>query len=79
MAPPSARDALFDGLADAGGFVGGALAGWQLGRFFGFDVMAPGEWTVQTAIGWGFLLAGLAGGKWLSRYWRVQRASKKRD
>jgi len=77
MAPQTARDALLDGLADAGGFVGGALAGWQLGRLLGFDVMAPGEWTVRTAVGWAFLLAGLAGGKWLSQQWRAQRAAKK--
>ncbi len=79
VAQTTAKDALLDGLADAGGFVGGALAGWQLGRLFGFDVMAPGEMTLQMAVGWGFLLAGLAAGKWLANNWRARRRAAHKD
>lgn len=71
-APPSdSRRALLQGLADALGFVLGALAGWGLGRALGFDVMAPGPMTLHTAIGWLLLMAGLGAGKalanWLGR------------
>ena len=68
----SARAALVEGLLDAGGFVGGALAGWQLGCWLGFDVLAPGPWDGRTAAGWGLLLAGCGAGKWLSLRWRAR-------
>ncbi|MCU7373083.1 hypothetical protein PEC18_20235 [Paucibacter sp. O1-1] len=32
------------GLADAIGFVLGALAGWQLGRWLGYDFIASTAW-----------------------------------
>ena len=44
-------DALSEGLVDAAGFLGGALIGWQVGRWLGFDVLAPGEWTARTLVG----------------------------
>ncbi len=62
------------GLADALGFVAGALAGWQLGRLLGFDVLAPGEWNTRTVIGWLFLLAGCGAGKWASMRWKARRS-----
>jgi hypothetical protein len=71
--PKDAKDALAEGLADAVGFVGGALAGWQLGRLFGFDVLAPGPWDTRAMIGWAFLLAGCGLGKWASMQWRARR------
>ena len=76
-----AKDALAVGLADAVGFVGGALAGWQLGRLFGFDVLAPGPFDSRAMVGWAFLLAGCGLGKWASMrastYWRAQRLKPK--
>ncbi|HOB96423.1 MAG TPA: hypothetical protein PK306_24925 [Aquabacterium sp.] len=70
------RTALLHGLIDAVGFVGGALAGWRLGRWFGFDILAPGPWTLDSLAGWAFLIAGLAGGKWLSMRWRARSLTK---
>ena len=72
----SAKDALAEGLADAIGFAGGGLAGWQLGRLFGFDALASGD-TTANVLGWLFLLAGLTAGKWASRQWRLRRTPSK--
>ena len=68
----TARDALADGLVDAVGFVGGALAGWQLGRWIGCDVLADGQGLVRSAIGWALLLLGCGAGKWASLRWRAR-------
>ena len=70
-------DALREGLVDALGFVGGALLGWQVGRWLGFDVLAPGDWTARTLLGWLILLAGCGLGKWASLRWRARRAAAK--
>ena len=67
------RDALAEGLVDAAGFVGGALAGWQLGRWLGFDVLAPGDWAWRTLVGWALLLLGCGVGKWASLRWRARQ------
>ncbi len=74
MSPPvrTARDALADGLVDAVGFVGGALAGWQLGRWFGCDVLADGQGLARSVMGWALLLLGCGAGKWASLRWRVR-------
>ena len=72
----SAQNALAEGVVDAIGFVGGALLGWQWGRWLGFDVLAPGEWTSRSLIGWALLLAGCGLGKWVSLQWRRQRARR---
>ena len=65
--PP--RSALREGLADAIGFVGGALAGWWLGQQFGFDfVRAPGYGSAAL-IGLVFILVGTGVGRWLARRW----------
>ena len=66
-------DALSEGLVDAAGFLGGALIGWQVGRWLGFDVLAPGDWTARTLVGWLILLAGCGAGKWVSLRWRAGR------
>ena len=72
----SAQNALAEGVVDAIGFVGGALLGWQWGRWLGFDVLAPGEWTSRSLIGWALLLAGCGLGKWVSLQWRRHRAER---
>ena len=76
MSQPVA-DALTEGLADATGFLGGALIGWQVGRWLGLDVLAPGAWTARTAVGWLILLAGCGAGKWASLRWRARRAQSR--
>ena len=72
----SAQNALAEGVVDAIGFVGGALLGWQWGRWLGFDVLAPDEWTSRSLIGWALLLAGCGLGKWVSLQWRRHRAER---
>lgn len=65
------RQALGDGLADALGFLGGGLAGWQAGRWLlGVDITTASGTDVRTLLAWGLLLAGLGAGKWLSLRWR---------
>ncbi|WP_374667763.1 hypothetical protein [Ramlibacter sp.] len=61
--------ALIEGLSDAIGFVGGALAAYWLGRLLGFDPLAPGY--DASSVG-GIVLVGLGGGGGLqlARYWR---------
>ena len=71
------RDALAEGLVDAAGFVGGALAGWQLGRWLGFDVRAPGDWSLHTLAGWALLLLGCGLGKRASLQQRDRRLNTK--
>ena len=76
---PSVADALSEGLVDAAGFLGGALIGWQVGRWLGFDVLAPGEWTARTLLGLLILLAGCGAGKWASLRWRARRAPASKE
>jgi hypothetical protein len=68
-----AKRALQEGLADAVGFFAGALGGWQLGRVFGLDLLAPGEFNRHTLVAWLILLAGCGAGKWAAervKAWR---------
>ena len=69
----NARDALTEGLSDAAGFVGGALAGWLVGRWLGFDAMASGAWDGRATVGLVFVLAGCGVGKWAAKRWRANR------
>jgi hypothetical protein len=66
---------LLEGLADAIGFVGGALLAYWIGKLLGLDPLAEGYGNA--AIG-GIVLAGLGGGVGLqlARRWR---ASRKKD
>lgn len=50
---------LWQGITDATGFVGGALAGMFVARAFGLDIFAAGY--ASASIG-GILLCGLGGG-----------------
>ncbi len=68
------RRALTDGLADAVGFLGGGLAGWQAGRWLlGVDVTTASGTDLRTLLAWALLLAGLGAGKWLSLRWRQRQ------
>ena len=62
------RDALFEGLADALGFVIGALGGWGLGQAFGFDFMRTAGYGLPAMIGLVFIVVGCGVGRWLSRW-----------
>lgn len=66
---------LVEGVSDAIGFVGGALAGFWLARLFGLDVFAAGYGTASIA---GIVLVGLGGGLGLqgARRWRAAQRAK---
>ena len=58
---------LKEGLADALGFVVGALAGWQLGVLLGFDFIdTPGYGSAQL-VGLVLIVAGCGVGRWVAR------------
>lgn len=70
------REALVVGVSDAVGFVGGALAGWGLGRLLGFDFLAGGAgWDARAMAGLAFIALGCGAGKWAARRWRAGRRS----
>ena len=66
---------LMEGIADATGFVGGALAGFWLGRLFGLDIFAAGYGTASIL---GIVMVGLGGGLGLqaARRWRAAQLAK---
>ena len=66
---------LVEGVSDAIGFVGGALAGFWLARLFGLDVFAAGYGTASIV---GIVLVGLGGGLGLqgARRWRAAQRAK---
>ncbi|MES2423775.1 MAG: hypothetical protein V4562_05060 [Pseudomonadota bacterium] len=70
-----ANPLLVEGLSDAVGFVGGALAGFWLGQVLGFDIFSDGYTNASI---FGILLVGLGGGGGLqlARRWRRSRADK---
>ena len=55
------------GVADAVGFVGGALAGWWLGRQFGIDFIATHDWNAQQLVGLVLIVGGCGVGRTLAR------------
>jgi len=59
--------AMREGLADAVGFVGGALAGWWLGRQFGIDFVASTDWNARQLLGLVLIVAGCGAGRWAAR------------
>ena len=69
-----AKKLLVEGLSDAVGFVGGALAGYWLGQLLGWDIFSEGY--SGASIG-AIALVGLGGGGGLqlARLWR----SKQKD
>lgn len=64
---------LVEGLSDAVGFIGGALAGYWLARLLGVDPLAQGYDALSIS---GIVLVGLGGGigLHLARRWRRARA-----
>jgi hypothetical protein len=68
-----AQNPLIEGLSDAVGFVGGALAGFWLGRLLGLDLFSEGYDTASLIA---IALVGLGGGLGLqaARRWRAARA-----
>mgnify|MGYP006204083801 FL=1 len=69
---------LLEGLSDAVGFVGGALAGYWTGKLLGWNIFSAGY--DNASIG-GILLVGLGGGAGLhlARFWRGKQKSKDSD
>jgi hypothetical protein len=67
---------LLEGLSDAIGFVGGALAGYWIGRLLGWDLFAEGYGNASIGA---IVLVGLGGGLGLqlARRWRRQREQNK--
>lgn len=66
---------LANGVADAVGFVGGALLGFWAGQWLGADIFAPGYGTASLL---GIALVGLGGGLGLhaARRWQTRRQDK---
>ena len=69
-----ASQLLLEGVSDAVGFVGGALAGYWLGQFLGWDIFSEGYNSASIGA---IALVGLGGGGGLqlARLWR----SKQKD
>jgi|GEM_PF-973810 len=67
---------LKQGISDAVGFVGGALVGYWLSRFMGWDLFAEGYSSTSIM---GILAVGLSGGAGLhlARLW--QQANLRKD
>ncbi|MEY4471461.1 MAG: hypothetical protein RIT20_1802 [Pseudomonadota bacterium] len=67
-----------EGISDAVGFIGGALAGYWAGKLLGWNIFSEGY--DSASIG-GILLVGLGGGGGLhlARYWRSKQNAKDSD
>ncbi len=68
----STQNLLMEGLSDAVGFVGGAVAGYWIGRLLGLNIFSTGYDSASIGA---ILLVGLGGGGGLhlARYWRKQK------
>ncbi|MCV2349196.1 hypothetical protein [Paucibacter sp. Y2R2-4] len=64
---PQLKKSALEGLADAAGFVLGALAGWQLGAALGFDCINTPGWAMPQIIGLILIVLGCGAGRWLFR------------
>lgn len=64
---------LKEGLGDALGFVGGALAGYALGHWLGFDLFASGYGSASIVA---IVLVGLGGGLGLQGIRRLLRSGQ---
>ena len=65
----SARKLLMEGVSDAVGFVGGALAGYWAGQLLGWNIFSSGYDSASIGA---IVLVGLGGGGGLhlARFWR---------
>ena len=63
------KQLLIEGLSDAVGFVGGALAGYWLARVVGFDAFTPG-YSTESIVGIVAITVGSGAGLRLARRWR---------
>ena len=70
-----ARNLLLEGISDAIGFIGGALAGFWVGRLLGWNIFASGYGN--ESIG-GIVLVGLGGGLGLqlARRWQANQQAE---
>ena len=75
MTTPIKRAAL-EGLADAAGFVLGALAGWKLGVVFGYDFINTAGWGLPQLTGLLFIVLGCGAGRLLFRNLLAKAAPK---
>ena len=68
----SSSELLIEGLSDAIGFVGGALAGYWVGNLLGMDIFQEGYDTGSIV---GIVLVGIGGGLGLrmARKWRARQ------
>lgn len=66
---------LLEGLADAVGFLTGALIGFGIGKLLGLDLFAPGYGSMSLGA---ILLVGLGGGAGLqaARRWHQARSAR---
>jgi hypothetical protein len=66
---------LLEGLADAAGFLVGALIGFGIGKLLGLDLFSPGYGSMSLGA---ILLVGLGGGAGLqaARRWRNARSAR---
>jgi hypothetical protein len=74
-----ARNLLLEGISDALGFMGGAVAGFWVGRLVGWNIFAAGYGNDSIA---GIVLVGLGGGLGLqlARRWQAsQQANSESD
>ena len=71
------RAALNEGLADAAGFVLGALAGWGLGRLTGFDFLASPGYGWREMVGLALIAIGCGLGKKFARQFVAARKASR--
>ena len=71
--PPSSRQLLLLGVAQAVGFFVGALLGRWLGLALGWDALAPEGYTSRAMGGIALIGAGGGGGVQLARRWYRDR------
>jgi predicted lipid-binding transport protein (Tim44 family) len=69
---------LLEGISDAVGFVGGALAGFWIGRLLGLDMFASGYGNASVGA---IVLVGLGGGigLQLARKWRNRQSDTPKE
>ena len=74
--PTTSRGALWEGVADALGFVLGALAGWGAGLLLGIDFIRTPGYAGTQLIGLVLIVVGCGAGRWLARRLLAASASR---